>query len=95
MVDPKHVHDHGVVVNLVHDSVRTATRRPETSGLSLEWMPDAARGISEGAKHELDDGSGDTFWQTSQGTFCRRSYREPVIRLGHLCRYLARNCLTS
>lgn len=66
MVDPKHRHDRCVVIDLVHNPIRTTTRRPETSELSLEWVPDTAWGVDESTKHELDDGGGDAFWQTSK-----------------------------
>lgn len=62
MVDPKHPHEPLIVVYLVHHPIGAATRRPETSELTLEWVAKAARGLDEGAKHELDDRGCDSLW---------------------------------
>ena len=66
MVDPKHPHGSFLVVDLIDNPVRTSAGCPETSELSLEWVPDAARGLDEGTKHELDDRGCDAFWQASK-----------------------------
>jgi hypothetical protein len=55
MIDPERLHDPCVVIDLVHNPVRSATRRPQASELTLEGVPDAAWSIGEGAEHELDD----------------------------------------
>jgi hypothetical protein len=66
MVDAEHPDGSSIVVDVIDDPVRTAARHPEASELSLEWVPDAARGVDEGSKHELDDRGCDTFGQTSK-----------------------------
>lgn len=91
VVDPKHAHHACVVVDLMDQAVRTATGGPETCELSLEWVSDPARGIDEGAEHELDHRGGDSFRETCQGTFSPSGNGEPVFRRSHWCRYLARS----
>jgi hypothetical protein len=71
MVDPKHPHDLRVVIDLVHNPVRAATRRPETRELPLEWVPDAAGGVDEGTQHELDDRGCDSSGQAVAATTSR------------------------
>ena len=44
-----------LVVDLVDDAVRTASRRVEPSQLTLESTTDSVQVLDEGGEHELDD----------------------------------------
>jgi hypothetical protein len=56
MLDPQDGHRSGVVVDLVDDTVRSPSRRPQAGELPLEGMANPSWVIDERTDEEFDDG---------------------------------------
>ena len=52
--------------DLVDNPVRTSTRRMHVGEFTLQRPTDSMRAVQQCSKHELDDCSGGTFWESSQ-----------------------------
>ena len=56
MIDPQDGHRAAVVVDLVDDTVRSPSSRPQAGELPLEGMSNPPRDVNERTDQELDDG---------------------------------------
>jgi hypothetical protein len=54
VLNPMDEHDLCFVVDLVHDAIVTATRRPEPAQLTHEWFAHSMRVVGESAEHQRD-----------------------------------------
>ena len=79
------------VVGLVHHPVRTSTGRPESRQFLPQRVSHHTRCLDKRSGHELDGGCSGLLGQPCQGTLCAGGHDEPVCRLAHRRRYLARS----
>lgn len=56
MIDPQDGDRAGIVVDLVDDTVRSPSSRPQAGELPMEGMVDPSRVANERTDEELDDG---------------------------------------
>jgi hypothetical protein len=66
MIDPQHGQFALIVVDLVDDTVRAASSRPQAGELTLERMSDPSRILDESADEELNDGCCGAFRESSE-----------------------------
>lgn len=56
MIDPQDGDRAAIVVDLVEDTVRSSSSRPQAGELALEGMSNSPRVVNQCADQELDDG---------------------------------------
>jgi hypothetical protein len=61
MVDPKHDDGGRLVIDLVDDSIRPTSGRPQAGKFASQRVTNSARVLTQRADHELDDRCSDSF----------------------------------
>ena len=56
VVDPQNRHEPGCVVDLIHNSVGTTSRRPQASEFALQRMTNTTQVLAQRSDDELHDG---------------------------------------
>jgi hypothetical protein len=66
MLDPQDGHRAGIVVDVVDDTVRAASGRPQAGEFPLEGMSNPSWVVNERTDEELDDGCCQALRETSE-----------------------------
>ncbi len=86
MIDAQHDDSSLLVIDLVHDSIRTPSSRVQPGQLPLQPPTDSVRVVDQCGQHEFDDRGRSAFGETFELTLGRPGDLKLVrsVRLAHL-----------